>query len=229
MKQRSQSFAHGAVFELQTRQRPIVGSSISARSSCTTRAAAASSSAAAFSIVTPATPGYCSANQRRFDASRAACSASVRLAPLQPLRIEDPLDHRALRRVARDRAREHAEQLEPVLVDRRLHQLPHVGELEPPPRVVQRLAHRIEPREQRLDRLDRQPALVAPVAQRRLPPRVQRRLELVDPRDVQIGELRPQAPGVDDAVAEVALLDLDVRRQRVAARAPDPDAPTARR
>ena len=68
MKQRSQSVAQGAVRAPQTRQRPIVGSSISARSASTTRRAAASSSADAFSIVTPATPGYCSANQRRIEA-----------------------------------------------------------------------------------------------------------------------------------------------------------------
>ena len=39
--------------------------------------------------------------------------------------------------------------VEAVLVDRRLHELPDVGELEPAARVVQRLAHGVEPREQR--------------------------------------------------------------------------------
>src|SRR6478609_4574994 len=131
MKQRSQSVAHGAVRDPQARQRPIVGSSISARSSCTTRAAAASSSAAAFSIVTPPTPGYCSANQRRIDASRAACAA-------QPLGLEEPADHRALRLVACERACERAEELEAALVDRRLHELPHIRELEPAAAVQER-------------------------------------------------------------------------------------------
>ena len=126
MKQRSQSVAHGAVRAPQARQRPMVGSSISARSSRTTRAAAFSSSAAAFSIVTPATPGYCSANQRRIDASRAAASASSRLAASRRRGSRIQRDHRALRPVARERAGERAEQRQPVLVDRRLHQLPDV-------------------------------------------------------------------------------------------------------
>ena len=182
MKQRSQSDAHGAVRAPQTRQRPIVGSSISARSSRTTRAAAASSSAAARSIVTPATPGYWSANQRRIDASRAACSASSRPGRVETVRIEDPADHRLLRLVARERRRERAEERRAVLVDRRLHELPDVRELERAARVVERVAHRVEPHEQRLDRLDLEPAVDAPVAQRRVAPRVERRLELVDAR-----------------------------------------------
>ena len=215
MKQRSQSVAHGAVRAPQTRQRPIVGSSISARSSRTTRAAAASSSAAARSIVTPATPGYCSANQRRIDASRAACSASSRPGRVEPLRIEDPADDRAAAACRRRPPRASVPRSgSAVLVDRRLHELPDVGELERAPRVVQRVAHRVEPREQRLDRLDLEPAVDAPVAQRRVPPRVQRRLELVDARHVEVGELRAQAARVDDAVAEVAVLDRDVRDER---------------
>ena len=80
--------------------------------------------------------------------------------------------------------------------------------------MTQGLAHGVEPREQRLDRLDREPAVDAPVAERRVPPRVQRRLEIVDARDVEVVELRPQAPGVDDAVAVVAAGELDVRRER---------------
>ena len=58
------------------RQRPIVGAFTSRRRRATTRAAAVSSSSAARSIVTPPTPGYCSANQRRMLAVRPACSAS---------------------------------------------------------------------------------------------------------------------------------------------------------
>ena len=68
---------------------------------------------------------------------------------------------------------------------------------------MKRVAHRVEPQEQRLDRLDLEPAVDAPVAQRGVAPRVERRLELVDARDVEVGELRAQAAGVDDAVAEL--------------------------
>src|SRR6185312_1241827 len=186
MKQRSQSAAHGAVRAPQTRQRPIVGSSISARSSRTTRAAAASSSSAARSIVTPATPGYWSANQRRIDASRAACSASSSPAA----------------------SRRCGSRIQPITVccDRRLHELPDVGELERAPRVMQGVAHGVESHEQRLDRLDLEPAVDAPVAQGRVPPRVERRLELVDTLDVEVGELWAQAAAVDDAVPEVTVL-----------------------
>ena len=228
MKQRSQSVAHGAVREPQARQRPIVGSSISARSSWTTRAAAVSSSAAAFSIVTPATPGYCSANQRRIDASRAACSASRRLAAPSRCGSRIHADDRALRLVAGERARERAEQVEPVLVDRRLHELPHVGELEPP--AAWRSASRTASRRASSGGSTRpEPALDAPVAQRGVAPRVERRLELVDARHVQVGELRAQPAGVDDAVAAVAAGQLDVRRQRGRDELRTPDAPTARR
>jgi len=45
---------------------------------------------------------------------------------------------------------------------------------------------------------------------------VQRRLELVDTRDVQVGELWPQASGVDDAISELAFLDLHAWDQRIA-------------
>src|SRR6476469_3226000 len=77
--------------------------------------------------------------------------------------------------------------------------------------MVQRVAHGVEPAEERLNRLDLEPAVDAPVAQRRMPPRVQRRLELVDACHVEVGELGTQATAVDHAVAEVAILDQDVR------------------
>ena len=83
--------------------------------------------------------------------------------------------------------------------------------------------------EQRLDRLDLEPAVDAPVAQRRVPPGVERRLELVDARHVEVGELRAQAAGVDDAVAEVPVLDRDVRDERGAHELRIRDPPTARR
>ena len=229
MKQRSQSVAHGAVREPQTLQRPIVGSSISARSIWTTRAAAASSSAAAFSIVTPATPGYCKPNQRRIDASRAAGLRLPQADRAQSVRLEEPGEDGALGLIARDRARERAEQRQAVLVDRRLHELPHVGELELLADVAQRVADGVEACEERLDRLDLQPALVGPVPQRGTAPGVERGLDLVDARHVQVGELRPDAAGVDDAIAEVASRQLDVRRERVAARARARDGPTGRR
>src|SRR6185437_5560408 len=85
---------------------------------------------------------------------------------LQPGRVEQPADDRLLRVVACERAGERAQETERVLVDRRLHELPHVWELEPPAAVVQRLAHRVEPFEQRLDRLHLEPAVDAPVAER---------------------------------------------------------------
>src|SRR4051794_7383108 len=44
---------------------------------------------------------------------------------------------------------------------------------------------------------------------------MQRGLDLVDTGDVQVCELRAQAAGVDNAVAEVPAGKLDVRRQRV--------------
>src|SRR5205807_681464 len=69
-------------------------------------------------------------------------------------------------------------------------------------------------REERLNRLDRQPAGDAPLAQRGLAPRVQRGLELVDARHLEVSELRPQTSGVDDAVALVPARQLDMRRQR---------------
>ena len=57
--------------------------------------------------------------------------------------------------------------------------------------MVQRLPHGVEPREKRLNRLDRQPAVAAPLAERGLTPRMQRGLELVDACHVEIGALRP--------------------------------------
>ena len=111
MKQRSQSVAHGAVRAPQTRQRPIVGSSISARSSRTT-------------------PGRRGFLERGGALDRDAGDARVlqrepaedrRLARrllgllearrVETLRIEDPADDRLLRLVAGERRGERAEEL----------------------------------------------------------------------------------------------------------------------
>jgi hypothetical protein len=167
MKQRSQSVAHGAgprAADAAAADRRVLdlGAQLShdaGRRGLLERGGR--------SIVTPATPGYCSANQRRIDASRAACSASSRPAASRRLRVEDPADHRLLRLVAGERRGERAEERRAVLVHRRLHELPDVGELERAARVVERVADGVEPAEQRLDRLDLEPAVDAPVAQRR--------------------------------------------------------------
>ena len=129
--QRSQSGNHGAHERPHERQRPIVGDSTSTRSRATTRSAAASSSAAARSIVTPPTPGYWSANQRRMLASRPACSASSSDAPRRrAVSSRNVSCGRATRSPAMARASV-ASSSSAVLVDRRVDELPRVLERQP--------------------------------------------------------------------------------------------------
>src|SRR5262249_6944074 len=72
----------------------------------------------------------------------------------------------------------------------------------------------VEPQQERLDRLDLEPAVDAPVAQRGVAPCVERRLELIHPRDVEVGELRAEATRIDDAVAEVPFADRHMGSER---------------
>ena len=148
---------------------------------------------------------------------------------LETLRIEDPADHGVLRLVAGERRGERCEEREPVLVDRSLREPPDVLEREVSARVLERVAHRVEPQKERLDRLDLEPAVAAPEAQRSVPPRVERRLELIHTRDVEIGELRAEAAASRRRGSRGAR-----RRSRRAARArrerdPDRVPPTAGR
>ena len=159
------------------RQRPIVGAFTSRRRRATTRAAAASSSSAARSIVTPPTPGYWSANQRRMLAVRPACSASSSVASRSRAGSS--------RKVSSDRwavspasgERQGREQLGVVLVDRSIDQLPGVLDREAAVAVGEPALDRGEPAADRAQRLDREPALVRPGARRDAMPRGERRVE----------------------------------------------------
>ena len=213
--QRSHSGNHGAHDRPHERQRPIVGDSTSTRSRATTRAAAASSRAAARSIVTPPTPGYWSANQRRMLASRPARSASSSDAPRRRAVSRRKRDLRTCDAVARDRERERREELEPVLVDGRVDELPRVREREACGRARRAGAGRPGAEAgaaaaTRRRASSRRPTRGArPGARRRVPRRAASGIV-----DAEIGELRADARLVDGAVAEVAAGQRDVRLER---------------
>ena len=200
----------------QERQRPIVGDSTSTRSRATTRAAAASSSAAARSIVTPPTPGYCSANQRRMLASRPACSASSSDAPRsravsrrkRELRPRDAVAgdrERERRRGARGRPRRPARSRASTC--RRARACARA-------RASRRWTASSRSRSGWSDSTASQLSM-RPLAKRDAVPRGERGVELrrgsSTPRS---DELRPDPRLVDDAVAAVAAGERDVRLER---------------
>ena len=132
----------------------------------------------------------------------------------QPGRVEQEREQRALRRVAGDREGERREQLGVVLVDRRVDQLPGVLE-----RRAAGSAPRAGAGPRRAgrgsgQRLDREPALVGPLARRDAVPGGEGGVEPPRVVDAEVGEPRPDARLVDDSVAEVAGGELDVRLQR---------------
>ncbi len=212
--QRSQSGNQGAQERPHERQRPIVGDSTSTRRRATTRAAAASSSAAARSIVTPPTPGYWSANQRRMLASRPARSASSSDDAAQPRGVEQEVQLRARDAISGDRERERCEELEAVLVHGCVDELPRVRRGKSPASLGEPPLHRLESQPERLQRLDREPALVRPLAQRDPVPGDERRVQLQRVLHAEIGKLRPDPRLVDCAVAEVPAGKRDVRLER---------------
>ena len=169
MKHRSHNCDHGAVRAPHTRHRPIVGSAISARSSLDDTARPQ---------FPPAPQPARSSRPRRPGTGVRTSVGSMPRAPPAPL----PRGPSPCRRSGSSTqpitvccgvspasaARERAEQIgSTVLVDRSLHQLPHVLERERCAARDAALRSLRRAAQQRLDRLDGEPALVAPVAQRR--------------------------------------------------------------
>ena len=72
-----------------------------------------------------------------------------------------------------------------------------------------------EPATERLQRLDREPALVRPLARRDAMPGGERGIEVARVVDAEVGEPRPDPRLVDDAVAAMPLREQDVRLERL--------------
>ena len=128
--------------------------------------AAACSSAAARSIVTPPTSGYWSANQRRMLAVRAACSASSSDASRR--RLVSSSQART-GRCARSPATASASVASSSTLSSSTGALTSFQVCSSDrlrPRSLQPALNGVEPDEQRADRLDREPALRRPLAQR---------------------------------------------------------------
>ena len=82
-------------------------------------------------------------------------------------------------------------------------ELPRVLEREPAVALGEPPLDRGEPAADRAQRLDREPALVGPLARRDAVPGGERGVEMPRVVDAEVGEPRPDARLVDDAVAEV--------------------------
>src|SRR5688500_11291972 len=130
-------------------------------------------------------------------------------------RVEQELEQMPLVAVARDGKREHAEDLGAVRVDRRVDELPRVLEPQaPPPLAEVPLDHR-QASADWLERFDREPVLVRPVARRDAVPCGERRVQIAWILDAEVAEARADARLVHDPIADVALRQRDGRRERV--------------
>ena len=117
--------------------------------------------------------------------------------------IEEEGEERPLGRIPCERQRQRREQLGVVLVDRSIDQLPGVLDREAAVAVGEPALDRGEPAADRAERLDRKPAFMGPGACRDAMPRSERRVEPTRIVDAEVGEPRPDARLVDDAVAEM--------------------------
>ena len=100
--------------------------------------------------MTPPTPGIL---EREPAEDRGDASRLLRLLErgvTEPRGVEQELEQRALRAVARDREGEQAEELGAVGVDRRVDERPHVLEVETPAAAAQMALHDSEPSTDRL-------------------------------------------------------------------------------
>ena len=116
--------------------------------------------------------------------------------------------------VTGDREREHAEQLGPVRVDRGVDELPGVLQPEAATAFAQVPLDDGQPAADRLQRLDREPALVRPLARGDVVPRGKRRVEVARVIDAEVAEPGADTRLVDDAVAAVTFRQGNVRLER---------------
>src|SRR5207249_3258136 len=94
------------------------------------------------------------------------------------------------------------------------HQRPRVAEREPTAAISQAALHRVQAQPDRLQRLDREPALVRPLADSNTVPRDQGGVEIGRLLDGEIREPRPDASLVDYPVAPVSARQRNVRLER---------------
>ena len=127
--------------------------------------------------------------QDRRDAPRLLGLVERRVA--QAGRVEQELEQVALVAVAGDGEGEHAEDLGAVRVDRGVGELPRVLEPEAPTALAEVPLDDREPPADRLQRLDREPVLVRPVARRDAVPRGERGVEVARVVDAEVAEAGP--------------------------------------
>jgi hypothetical protein len=116
--------------------------------------------------------------------------------------------------IAGKRERECGEKLEPVLVHRRVDELPRVLEQDPAPALRETALDGLKPKSERLQRLDGKPAFEGPLPERDAMPGGERGVELHRVVDAEIGQPWPNPRLVDDAVPLVPAVERNMGLER---------------